>query len=249
MQNCGPGDDNITLDCTIAPQVTGPISGLDRLRQMMADGKAWILTAGSGDVMGPWVITGIDETRRHLLKDGTPRRIDFTLSLSSYPEDQPQGLGRLRDSLPTPDFSITAAGIDVTAKIRRGLVSLSLADKRRLEADQLTITIADPEWSMALPATGFPAPVLGVEGKRAVDKDSSSSTKCRKAARPIASPSSPGRLISAILKQSREQSYNDTTLSAVLRACCLHGLKAPSPNWPPGPLPISARPTKATSTW
>lgn len=100
-QNGGPGDDTITIDGTLAPPLTGGAKNLDKLREMMAGGKVWILTAGTGDVMGKWFITSVEETRSHMLDKGFARKTAFSLSLKHYPDDDVGMLGKLLDSLPS----------------------------------------------------------------------------------------------------------------------------------------------------
>ncbi|WP_343560438.1 hypothetical protein [Kiloniella sp. b19] len=54
----------------------------------------------------------------------------------------------------TPHFQITANGRSITSAINEHLISLSITDKRGFEADDLSITFADPEQRFALPTTG-----------------------------------------------------------------------------------------------
>ncbi|MCZ4281691.1 phage tail protein [Kiloniella laminariae] len=98
-QHIGPGEDTLRIDGIIAPAIAGSPRNLDTLRRMMAEGKAWILTSGRGDVLGMWIIEGIDETRTHFTSDGQPRKIEFTISLERYGEEDPDLLGELEDSL------------------------------------------------------------------------------------------------------------------------------------------------------
>jgi|AGTN01.1.fsa_nt_gi Phage protein U len=100
-QNGGPGDDTITIDGTLAPPLTGGARNLDKLREMMAGGKVWILTAGTGEVLGKWFIANVEETRSRMLSNGAARKIAFSLTLKHYPDDDAGMLGRLMDSLPS----------------------------------------------------------------------------------------------------------------------------------------------------
>ncbi|WP_343560436.1 phage tail protein [Kiloniella sp. b19] len=104
-QHIGPSDDTITLTGALAPEITGKDIELETLRDMMRSGKAWILTTGTGQVLGPWIILEIKETRRHLTNLGQARFIDFTLSLRRYGEDQTSELGAPIDSAP-PDLRL-----------------------------------------------------------------------------------------------------------------------------------------------
>lgn len=100
QQNLGPGEDTITVDGTLVPELTGGPETLDKLREMMAAGKAWVLTAGTGEVMGRWIVTQVEETRSKLLGNGYPRKLTFGLTLQAYDDDDPAALGNLMDSKP-----------------------------------------------------------------------------------------------------------------------------------------------------
>ncbi|MBR8055655.1 phage tail protein [Burkholderia vietnamiensis] len=81
-QFTGPGDDAITLSGWFAPdQGIGKASSLTDLRTMADDGDAYALVDGTGTVYGAFVIEGLDEGQALHMKDGTPRRIEFTLNL------------------------------------------------------------------------------------------------------------------------------------------------------------------------
>lgn len=100
----GPGEDTITVDGTLAPPITGAAANLDRLREMAAGGKAWILTSGSGEVLDKWFIANVEETRAHMLGNGIARKTSFSLTLRRYWDDDDTTnnthLGNLLDSLP-----------------------------------------------------------------------------------------------------------------------------------------------------
>lgn len=80
-QFLGPGEEAVTLAGAIVPGLAGSYAALTTLRQMADQGEAWPLVDGNGIVWGNYSITGMDERRRHLLVDGTPRIVDFTLDL------------------------------------------------------------------------------------------------------------------------------------------------------------------------
>lgn len=99
-QHLGPGADTLSIDGTLLPELTGGAVNLDKLREMQAGGKAWILTSGTGENMGKWFIETVDETRSHFAGPGLPRRIGFSLNLVRYWDDASDKLGHLPDSLP-----------------------------------------------------------------------------------------------------------------------------------------------------
>ena len=87
-QFIGRGDDSITLPGIIFPELAGTTLSLDALRLMANTGKAWPMIEGTGRIYGLWVIESLSETKTVFFRDGTPRRIEFTLSLKRIDDDQ-----------------------------------------------------------------------------------------------------------------------------------------------------------------
>ena len=81
-QFVGPGDDTISLQGILAPELTGTLASLDQLRAMADAGDAYALVDGAGRVYGAFVIESIAENQSFHTKDGTPRRIEFTIGLT-----------------------------------------------------------------------------------------------------------------------------------------------------------------------
>lgn len=86
-QFAGPGDDVITLPGVLAPGLTGRREAMDELAAMADAGEAYTLVDGDGEHFGAYVITDLDETRRHITIDSQPRLIDFTLTLKRMDDD------------------------------------------------------------------------------------------------------------------------------------------------------------------
>ncbi|WP_158935291.1 phage tail protein [Burkholderia sp. S171] len=81
-QFTGAGDDSITLSGWLAPaQVGGTLASLTTLRRMGDDGEAYALVDGGGSVYGAFIIEGLDEGQTLHDKNGTPRRVEFTINL------------------------------------------------------------------------------------------------------------------------------------------------------------------------
>ncbi|MGY4888928.1 UNVERIFIED_CONTAM: phage tail protein [Xanthomonas axonopodis] len=80
-QFLGPGDDTVELSGLIAPELTGTRASLDTLRELAADGEPLPLVDGAGVVYGPYLLQTVNETASLFFEDGTPRRIEFQLSL------------------------------------------------------------------------------------------------------------------------------------------------------------------------
>ncbi|WP_085598184.1 MULTISPECIES: phage tail protein [unclassified Pseudomonas] len=92
-QFVGRGDDSITLPGVILPELAGSVLSLDTLRLMANTGKAWPMVEGSGRIYGLWVIESLSETKTIFFRDGTPRRLEFTLSLKRIDDDRIDLLG------------------------------------------------------------------------------------------------------------------------------------------------------------
>ena len=80
-QYVGPGEETIELSGLVAPELTGNPASLTLLRTMADEGRPFALVAGTGVVHGSYLITSIEETDTLFFMDGTPRRIEFKLSL------------------------------------------------------------------------------------------------------------------------------------------------------------------------
>lgn len=92
-QFLGRGDDTITLPGIILPELAGSALSLDAIRLMANTGKAWPMVEGSGRIYGLWVIESLSETKTIFFRDGTPRRIEFNLSLKRIDDDRIDLLG------------------------------------------------------------------------------------------------------------------------------------------------------------
>ncbi|QWN07006.1 phage tail protein [Xanthomonas citri] len=92
-QFLGPGDDIIDLSGLIAPELTGTRASLHTLRQLAADGEPLPLVDGAGVVYGPYLLLSIIETASLFFEDGTPRRIEFQLSLRRADDTTPEATG------------------------------------------------------------------------------------------------------------------------------------------------------------
>lgn len=86
-QYTGPGPETIELEGTLYPEFAGGLGQLDRMRAEAGRGEPLHLVDYGGNVRGRWVILRVEEGRKVLFPDGTPRRVDFRLSLRRYGED------------------------------------------------------------------------------------------------------------------------------------------------------------------
>ncbi|MBF7687731.1 phage tail protein [Acinetobacter rathckeae] len=80
-QFLGRGEDTITLQCSIVPEFGSQMS-LTALRTMGDFGKSFPLIGGTGKVYGLYKLDDLNETQTYFFKDGKPRKVDFTLTLT-----------------------------------------------------------------------------------------------------------------------------------------------------------------------
>lgn len=81
LQYVGPGQDRISIGGAAYAELSDGAASIDQLRDMADTGEAFPLVDGAGTVFGNYVIMGIDEARKYLYPDGTPRKIEFTVDL------------------------------------------------------------------------------------------------------------------------------------------------------------------------
>ena len=90
----GQGDDTITLTGVLAPELTGKLASLEELRAMGDTGNAYALVDGAGKVYGAFVIESMNETQTLHYADGTPRRVEVSISLTRVDDDRAVSFNR-----------------------------------------------------------------------------------------------------------------------------------------------------------
>lgn len=91
MQFVGVGAETIKLDGTIYPHFRGGLRQVTLMRAEAGLGLPLMLISGNGTAFGRWCIVDISETQSFFLKDGTPRKIVFSLTLKKYGEEKMSG--------------------------------------------------------------------------------------------------------------------------------------------------------------
>ena len=91
----GRGQQTMSLDGDLFPEITGGRLSLDALRALADTGLAWPLIDGEGFLYGAWFIGEIDEQRHNMFADGAPRKITFSVALTRYDSSQIDKLGVL----------------------------------------------------------------------------------------------------------------------------------------------------------
>jgi phage protein U len=93
-QFTGRGADEITLDGVVLGAFRGGIGQLKAMRALAdaalrdaSGARPLLLVTGYGDVIGLWVITGLDEEQPTIGPSGAPLEQRFRLTLAAYGED------------------------------------------------------------------------------------------------------------------------------------------------------------------
>lgn len=90
-QFLGPGEESIELVGTIYPHFRGGLGQLGLMRAMAGDGMPLPLIYGFenvGQYAGLWCIKSIKDNRSEFIRIGAARKIEFTVSLVAYGEDE-----------------------------------------------------------------------------------------------------------------------------------------------------------------
>jgi phage protein U len=91
MQFLGNGTDTITLEGTIYPLYRGGIGQIEHMRSEAGQGIPLMLISGNGTAFGRWCIVSVTEHQETFLKDGSPRKLTFSITLKKYGEENQNG--------------------------------------------------------------------------------------------------------------------------------------------------------------
>ena len=86
-QYIGAGDDTVTLEGVLYPEITGGNLSLFALETIGFAGRPWPLIEGDGRIYGMYVLTRLDRGKSEFDQYGNPKKIEFTLSLSRVDTD------------------------------------------------------------------------------------------------------------------------------------------------------------------
>ncbi|MEM1077467.1 MAG: phage tail protein [Pseudomonadota bacterium] len=87
MQFTGPGVQTLSLEGVIYPHFRGGLRQVELMRAQAGLGQPMMMVDGMGWVFDQWVITKVSETSSVFMADGAPRKIEFSMQLSSYGGD------------------------------------------------------------------------------------------------------------------------------------------------------------------
>jgi uncharacterized protein len=128
LQSTGPGADTISLPGVVYPEHFGGTGQLDALRALGAKAQPQTLIDGRGNMLGQWVVEGVDERGTVFAQRGVARRQEFTVKLRRFQSDA-TGLASgllsvVAGTLPVSSVVTSALNIATTAaKGPAGLLS------------------------------------------------------------------------------------------------------------------------------
>jgi len=95
-QFLGPGSETLTLSGVVAPEVTGTLASITQLENLGREGRSYVLVDGAGTLYGVYYIDSLQTTQSYHFADGTPRRVEFSVTLGrsdDLPTDTPATTG------------------------------------------------------------------------------------------------------------------------------------------------------------
>jgi len=92
LQYTGKGVETIELEGVIYPQFKGGLHQVSLMRKEAGIGEPLMLISGNGFAFGMWCIAAVSEKQSVFLSDGSPRKIEFTLTLKKYGEERERGI-------------------------------------------------------------------------------------------------------------------------------------------------------------
>lgn len=121
---------------------------------------------------------------------------------------------------PTPDFSITLDGANLSTKIAPRLISLTVTDCRGDEADQLDLVLDDSDGRLALPKKGAVLAVsMGWAGQALVDKGTFTVDEVEHSGAPdIITVRGRSASMTKNMGERQEKSWHGQSLGAIVRA-------------------------------
>ena len=88
VQFVGAGAETLTVKGYIHPHFKGSALHMEKIHQLADEGIPHMVLTGTGKVFGKYAITDVSEDFKELMDDGRPRRVDYTITLTRYGNDQ-----------------------------------------------------------------------------------------------------------------------------------------------------------------
>lgn len=80
-QFAGPGEDVITINALLVPEIAGSYGAIEALEEMANTGESYPLLDGLGRVLGNYRIERMEETHRSIMAGGIPRQKVVSIEL------------------------------------------------------------------------------------------------------------------------------------------------------------------------
>ena len=84
LQYVGLGKETLTLPGVVFPEYWGGTEQLNDLRALADEGEPQTLLDGRGNILGEFVITGVQERQSVFAQAGVARRQEFTITLERF---------------------------------------------------------------------------------------------------------------------------------------------------------------------
>ncbi len=84
LQNIGQVVENIDLEGTIYLHNFNGLNQLKNMKEAEKDQEKHTLVDSSGNVLGQFVITRLEEKQMYFFPNGLPKKVEFSLSLKRY---------------------------------------------------------------------------------------------------------------------------------------------------------------------
>ena len=88
LQYAGPDTQDVTIEGVIYPHFKGGLRQVELMRLKAGAATPLMMVDGLGWVWKRWIIVRVEERKSYFLRDGAPRKIEFSLALQSYGLDK-----------------------------------------------------------------------------------------------------------------------------------------------------------------
>ena len=144
LQFVGRSAAEIELKGVIYPSFKGGLGQIEAMRTLADAGKPQVLVDGLGRIWGSWVLVDIGDTRTLFTDDGQARKLEFTLKLKAYGEDD-VAQARLKPWVASASGNLVAqatAQLDALAQAADALPDITEATTMSAVAPAVTATRA-----------------------------------------------------------------------------------------------------------
>jgi len=88
MHYVGPDADEVTIEGVIYPHFKGGLRQVELMRLRAGTGAPMMMVDGLGWIWKKWVIVRVEEKKSVFMRDGAPKKIEFSITLQAYGRDR-----------------------------------------------------------------------------------------------------------------------------------------------------------------